>query len=92
MRQKIPQIPYHTIAVLTVALFYLIEEIDLIPDFIPSIGSADDALVLTLACDIAAPGLERYATWKELKIPWLKPTQPPPRGNVSPAASRTRKK
>ena len=59
-----PQIPYSVVALLGVALFYLLAPMDLIPDFIPGIGMADDALVLELACEMGAAGLERYCTYK----------------------------
>ncbi len=56
-----PQIPYHTISLLTAAVTYFSDEIDLVPDFLPH-GSIDDAMVMAMACNIAAEGLHRYCT------------------------------
>jgi uncharacterized membrane protein YkvA (DUF1232 family) len=61
-----PQIPLYTVSLLAAALFYFIEPMDLIPDFIPRIGLTDDALMLELACQLGAAGLERYCTFKSI--------------------------
>jgi len=65
---RCPQIPFYTIAVLTVALLYFGDPMDAIPDWIPDIGKTDDALVLELAFAIARPGIERYCQWKGISI------------------------
>src|SRR5262249_14888403 len=65
-RGACPQIPYHTISLLASALLYYLAPMDVIPDFIPRIGTADDALVLDIAWRLAAPGSQRYTDWKDL--------------------------
>lgn len=57
---RIPQIPYRTIALLAAALFYFADENDIVPDFLPRIGTLDDAMVIALAFDLGAPGIQRY--------------------------------
>ena len=59
-----PQIPSHTISLLTVALLYFMNPMDVIPDWIRGVGTSDDALLVELAFEAAAPGVERYCTWK----------------------------
>jgi uncharacterized membrane protein YkvA (DUF1232 family) len=59
-----PQIPYHTVSVLAAALLYYLEPLDVIPDFIPTAGTADDNLVLDIAWRLAAAGIQRYCDWK----------------------------
>ena len=59
-----PQIPYYTICLLAVAVLYFVDPLDVIPDWIPGVGTADDALVYELAFALARPGVERYCTWK----------------------------
>jgi uncharacterized membrane protein YkvA (DUF1232 family) len=61
-----PQIPYQTVALLTVAGLYLLDPNDVIPDWIAGIGTSDDALVFELAFEMGAPGVERYCTWKDI--------------------------
>lgn len=63
---RCPQIPYHTIALLAVALLYFSTPLDVIPDWIAGIGKADDALVMELAFVLGRAGVERYCQWKEL--------------------------
>ena len=53
-RGRCPQIPFYTIAVLTVALLYFTDPLDAIPDWIAGVGKADDALVLELAFAFAS--------------------------------------
>jgi uncharacterized membrane protein YkvA (DUF1232 family) len=59
-----PQIPFHTVGLLTAALLYFMNPVDVIPDLIPRIGTSDDALVVELAFELGARGVERYAHWK----------------------------
>lgn len=55
-----PQIPYSTVSLLATALYYYLAPMDVIPDFIPRAGTADDAIVLDIAWQLAAPGIQRY--------------------------------
>lgn len=61
---RCPQIPYQPITYLAAALFYYLDPVDVIPDFLPKVGTSDDALVLELAFRLAAPGVDRYLTWR----------------------------
>jgi uncharacterized membrane protein YkvA (DUF1232 family) len=66
-----PQIPYHTVSLLTVALLYFLDPLDVIPDWIEGAGSADDALVFELAFALGRAGIERYCTWKGISTDGL---------------------
>jgi uncharacterized membrane protein YkvA (DUF1232 family) len=59
-----PQIPFYAVSVLAAGVAYLGEPLDLVPDFLKRSGTLDDALVMAMACDLAADGLRRYCTWK----------------------------
>lgn len=63
---RCPQIPYYSVAALAVALFYFTDPMDVIPDWIPGIGTSDDAIVFELAFGMARAGIERYCAWKSL--------------------------
>lgn len=73
-----PQIPYYTVSLLTVALLYFLDPLDVIPDWIEGAGSADDALVFELAFDLGRAGVERYCTWKGISTDGLLLTKKPP--------------
>lgn len=66
-----PQVPYHTVSLLAVALLYLLAPMDVVPDWIPGVGTSDDALVLELAFELGAPGIERYCTAKGISMDGL---------------------
>jgi uncharacterized membrane protein YkvA (DUF1232 family) len=59
---RIPQIPYHTVSVLTAAVLYFMNPVDVIPDFIKGVGTSDDALLVEIAVEMVWPGIERYCT------------------------------
>lgn len=58
-------IPYKTISAGVVGLLYLINPIDIIPDFIPFIGQIDDVLVLKFCLKLMKKDLVKYKTWKD---------------------------
>lgn len=57
-------IPYKTISAGVVGLLYLINPIDIIPDFIPFIGQIDDVLVLKFCLKLMEKDLVKYKNWK----------------------------
>lgn len=58
-------VPYKTISAAVVGLLYLINPIDIIPDFIPFIGYIDDALVLGFCLKLIEKDLRKYESWKD---------------------------
>jgi uncharacterized membrane protein YkvA (DUF1232 family) len=70
-----PQIPYYTVSLLGTALFYFLDQDDAIPDWIPNIGTADDALVLQLAFEMGAAGITRYCDAMGLSTEGLLPAR-----------------
>ena len=92
---RIPQIPYFTISLLAAGLAYLIDELDIIPDFLPGIGTLDDALVMAMSFRLAEDGLRRYCTFKDIDpTPVLGAQHHAPARPASPAgpARRARRK
>lgn len=57
--------PWQSIAAITFALLYLLNPLDLVPDFIPIIGYLDDASVIGLTLKMISEDLEAYKIWKE---------------------------
>lgn len=58
-------VPYKTISAAVVGLLYVINPIDIIPDFIPFIGHVDDALVLGFCLKLIEKDLLKYKSWKD---------------------------
>ncbi len=69
------QIPYYTISLLGTALFYFLDPEDAIPDWIPNVGTSDDALVLQLAFEMGAAGITRYCDAQGLSTEGLLPAE-----------------
>ena len=58
------EIPWWSIASIVAALIYVLNPIDLIPDFIPVIGLVDDALVVAYCLKMIETDLHDYKEWK----------------------------
>lgn len=58
-------VPYKSISAAVVGLLYVINPIDIIPDFIPFIGQVDDALVLGFCLKLMEKDLLKYKNWKD---------------------------
>ena len=53
------------IACLVGAILYMLNKKDLIPDYIPIIGIADDLAVMGLALKLSEPELKAFAEWRD---------------------------
>ncbi|MDN3725461.1 YkvA family protein [Aequorivita sp. SDUM287046] len=59
-----PQVPWFTVATVVLALLYVVNPMDIIPDFIPGIGYIDDMAVLSIGVGWIESDLHRYLDWK----------------------------
>jgi uncharacterized membrane protein YkvA (DUF1232 family) len=59
------EIPWWSIAAIATALFYVINPMDIIPDFIPIVGYIDDAVVVGACLTMVQNDLEKYKQWKK---------------------------
>lgn len=59
------EIPYNSIVAVVAALLYVISPIDIIPDIIPVIGFADDAVAVAFCMKMIHDDLEKYKTWRD---------------------------
>ena len=59
-----PNVPWFTIASIVVALLYVFNPFDLIPDFIPGIGYIDDLAVLSISMGWIETDLHKYLDWR----------------------------
>ena len=58
------EIPFWTIAAVAAALLYVINPVDIIPDFIPVVGFIDDAAVVAACLYMVEKDLHKYQEWK----------------------------
>ena len=59
------EVPYWAISATALALLYVLNPVDLIPDLIPGIGYLDDATVVAFCLKLMEKELDKYKTWRE---------------------------
>ena len=59
-----PEMPWFTIATVVLALLYVLNPFDVIPDFIPGLGYIDDLSVLAIGTGWIESDLHKYLDWK----------------------------
>ena len=59
-----PHVPWFTIATIVLALLYVLNPFDIIPDFIPGIGFIDDVSVMAIGVGWIETDLHKYLDWK----------------------------
>lgn len=59
-----PNVPWFTIASIVVALLYVLNPLDVVPDFIPGIGYIDDLAVLSIGMGWIETDLHKYLDWR----------------------------
>lgn len=57
-------VPWFTIAAIAFGFLYVLNPLDIIPDFIPGIGYVDDFAVFTFALRFIESDLHNYLDWK----------------------------
>ena len=62
------QIPWYAITAIVFALLYVLNPLDLSPDYIPVIGYIDDATVFSFALTLVSKDLTAYRDWKEQEV------------------------
>jgi uncharacterized membrane protein YkvA (DUF1232 family) len=61
-------IPFWSIAAIVVALLYVINPLDLIPDVIPVVGYLDDAVVIAACIAMIREDINNYKNWTALNL------------------------
>lgn len=59
-------VPWKAIAIITAAIVYFINPMDLVPDFMGLIGFTDDAIVLAFVFNSLRDELVKYCEWRGL--------------------------
>jgi uncharacterized membrane protein YkvA (DUF1232 family) len=58
-------VPWKSIVVAILGIFYFVDPIDIIPDFIPVIGYLDDGVVLAFVARTIHSDLEKFRQWEK---------------------------
>lgn len=61
-------IPWRSLGLIATAILYFLNPFDLIPDLLPVMGFADDAVLFAAIFKSLKSDLEKYAQWKGLDI------------------------
>lgn len=61
------EVPYWAIGAVALALLYVLNPLDVIPDVLPGFGYLDDATVLAFCIKLVENEIERYKVWKASK-------------------------
>jgi uncharacterized membrane protein YkvA (DUF1232 family) len=64
IQKEYTDIPWQTIIAMTAALIYFVWPLDAIADFIPLLGFADDAAILSAVLASINHDLERFLSWE----------------------------
>ena len=64
-KKRYPVTPGWTLFGIAVALFYIFNPFDLVPDAIPFFGAIDDAAVAALELALIRKDLRKYRKWRE---------------------------
>lgn len=58
------QVPWFTIATIAFSFLYILNPLDIIPDFIPGLGYIDDMAIITFGLRFIESDLHNYLDWK----------------------------
>jgi uncharacterized membrane protein YkvA (DUF1232 family) len=62
------EIPWRSIGLIAAAILYFLNPFDIVPDFLPLLGFADDAVLFAAIFKSVKSDLEKYAQWKGVDI------------------------
>jgi len=66
-QKNYPETPWKTLAAMIFAVLYIINPLDLVPDFIPFVGYLDDLTVFGYIFKLINTDLESYEEWKQVQ-------------------------
>lgn len=66
------EVPKRTVFAAAVALLYVLNPFDLIPDFVPGVGYVDDSAILMLVVQSVRADIESYRTWTQRLVKRLR--------------------
>lgn len=70
------EVPYWAISATALALLYVLNPVDVLPDLLPGIGFLDDATVVAFCLKLMERELDKYRQWKEKSVREAAPQGP----------------
>ena len=67
-QKNYPETPWKTLAAMIFAVLYIINPLDLVPDFIPFVGYLDDLTIFGFILKLINTDLESYEEWKQEQV------------------------
>ena len=65
---KYREIPWKTLLLITAAVLYFVNPIDLIPDWIPGLGFTDDLGILMSVYSSITNEIDKFLTWEKSQV------------------------
>lgn len=64
VKKEYTDIPMGSVIAIISALIYVLSPIDIIPDFVPGAGYADDAVMIALCWNLVESDVDEYKLWR----------------------------
>ncbi len=65
VKKEYTNIPLGTVLAIVCAMLYMVSSVDLIPDFIPLLGFADDIAVMAACWKLVESDVKEYMAWRK---------------------------
>jgi uncharacterized membrane protein YkvA (DUF1232 family) len=67
-RGEYRDVPMSALLIIIAAIVYLVNPLDLIPDWVPGVGLLDDAFIVAFAVRQTKPSLDNFMTWETTRV------------------------
>ncbi len=64
MAGRYREVPYWAIGAISLALLYVLNPLDVIPDIVPGLGYLDDATILAFCLKLVESEISKYKVWQ----------------------------
>lgn len=65
IKKEYREVPKGTIIAVISAVIYVVNPFDIVPDFLPGIGTIDDNAVIGVCMNLVGKDIEKYRAWRD---------------------------